>query len=161
MYKNFKEKFFLYIKKANTIVYFIIFLFIIIVSIMMYKFYVYKKNSQLIESFKNIFNKIKTNKFNSLINMKNFFKKNKNIYGTLIGLNLAKLYDSQKKYPYALKILFNLLTFTKDEILVDLIKLRISILYLKQNKIILAKNMQDSINQEFWKKILNEYQYLY
>lgn len=158
---NIQKKFLLFIKKTNNVFYYFFFFLVLLLSLITYKTFIYQKNYQIKKEFKNIFNQIQKNRIQSINDMKNFLRKNKNIYGTLVGLNLAKFYDSKKKYSYALKTLFEVLEFTEDDNLKNLIKLRISILYIKKNKIILAKKMQSSMNQKNWKKVLNIYDNLY
>lgn len=161
MYKNIKKSFFLFIKKKNIVYCFLSILLIIIISLAIYKTLLYRAKNQLKTDFLYMLNDIKKNTFHSSKYVKSFLQKNKNIYGIFIGLNLAKLYDSKKKYDFALHVLFDILKFTTDKNLKNLIKLRISILYIKKNNILLAKKMQSSINQTTWKKILHTYQYLY
>ncbi|WP_075432380.1 tetratricopeptide repeat protein [Buchnera aphidicola] len=160
MYKNIKKSFFLSNIKKNIIYFFLSILLMIIISLTVYKIFIYRQKNQIKTDFLYILNDIKKNKFHSSKYVKSFFQKNKNIYGVFTGLNLAKLYDSKKKYDCALHVLFNILKFIKDNNLKDLIKLRISILYIKNNNISLAKKMQSSINQITWKKILNTYSYV-
>ncbi|VFP88851.1 UPF0070 protein YfgM [Buchnera aphidicola (Cinara piceae)] len=141
--------------------YFFLVLFFLILSLSICTIVMYKKNkknilNQNIEEFKKIVDNFKKKNLYSFEYKKNFFKKNKNIYGTLIGINLAKQLFIKKKYMESISILKEILLYTQEENLRYLIKLNLVKIYIKQKNFSLALKIINNIHDEYWNNLFQK-----
>ncbi|VFP81675.1 tetratricopeptide repeat protein [Buchnera aphidicola] len=142
--------FFTSYKKYFFSILFFLILSLSICTIVMNKINKRKTLNQNIEEFVKIINDFQKKKKYSLECKKIFFKKNKNIYGTLIGINLAKQLFFQKKYTESILIFEEILSYTKEENLRYLIKLNLVKIYIKQKKFTLALKIINNIYDKSW-----------
>ncbi|VAX76923.1 tetratricopeptide repeat protein [Buchnera aphidicola] len=152
-----KKNVFLKYKK----IFFLIFLFFLFV-LSICTFLIQKKNikinhEKIIEEFKNI---VDLNEEKNLKITKKeilFFKKNKNIYGILVGMNLAKKYFVQHKYNNSIKILKKILSFNPEENLIYLTKLNLVKIYIKKKDFSLALKVIKHVKDDSWKIVFENY----
>ncbi|PPI88923.1 hypothetical protein CRV09_01320 [Candidatus Pantoea edessiphila] len=98
------------------------------------------KNKHLFEQYQKIINLIQFNKpktflsKESLKNINTFINTNKNIYGVMVGILLAKYYINNNNLDKAFLLLKTSLKYTKDPNLISLINLRLARIQIEQHK---------------------------
>ncbi|VFP79394.1 tetratricopeptide repeat protein [Buchnera aphidicola] len=148
--------FFISYKKYFFSILFFLILSLSICTIVMNKINKKKILNQNIEEFVKIIDDFQKKEKYSLECKKNFFKKNKNIYGTLIGINLAKQLFFQKKYTESILIFKEILSYTKEENLKNLINLNLVKVYIKQKKFPLALKIINNVYDQSWINIFRK-----
>lgn len=158
--KNNKIKFFSY-KKWFFSIFFLLFLLFPICILVINKKLIQEKKMYTIEKFKNVANFLKEKKRNIYKEEKLFFEKNKNIYGSLIGMKVAKKYFIKKKYELSIKTLNQILKNIKEENLICFVKLNLVKIYIQKKDFFSALKIIKSIKNDSWKTIFNNYKFFY
>ncbi|WP_295163995.1 tetratricopeptide repeat protein [uncultured Buchnera sp.] len=113
-----------------------------------------EKKSKLKElKYEEIIKKINANKKQDLSSVEKFIVENKNIYGTLSSLFLAKKYILDNNLDKAFIQLNNSLKYTKEENLKNILKLRIAKIKIQQNKNQDAMKILEDIKDSTWTSI--------
>lgn len=114
-----------------------------------------EKKSKLQElKYEEIIKKINANKKEDLSSIEKFIVENKNIYGTLSSLSLAKKYILDNNLDKAFIQLDNSLKYTKEENLKNILKLRIAKIKIQQNKNQDAMKILEDIKDSSWTNII-------
>ncbi|QCI25217.1 tetratricopeptide repeat protein [Buchnera aphidicola (Rhopalosiphum padi)] len=114
-----------------------------------------EKKSKLQElKYEEIIKKINANKKEDLSSVEKFIVENKNIYGTLSSLSLAKKYILDNNLDKAFIQLDNSLKYTKEENLKNILKLRIAKIKIQQNKNQDAMKILEDIKDSSWTNII-------
>lgn len=104
--------------------------------------------------YEEVIKKINAKNNQDLKSIENFIIENKNIYGTLSSLFLAKKYILDKNLDKALIQLNNSLKYTKEENLQNILKIRIAKIKIQQNKNQDAMKILEEIKDNSWKNIV-------
>nr|WP_186821884.1 tetratricopeptide repeat protein [Buchnera aphidicola] len=112
-----------------------------------------KINSQEFR-YEEIIKKINAKKNQDLSTIEKFIIENKNIYGTLSSLFLAKEYILDNNLDKAFIQLNNSLKYTKEENLKNILKLRMARIKIQQNKNQDAMKILEKIKDDSWISIV-------
>ncbi|QFQ32750.1 tetratricopeptide repeat protein [Buchnera aphidicola (Aphis fabae)] len=104
--------------------------------------------------YEEIIKEINAKKNSDFINIEKFIIENKNIYGTLVSLSLAKQYILKNNLEKAFIQLKTSLKYTKDENLKNILRLRMSEIKIEQNKDKDAMQIIQEIKDDAWKSIV-------
>lgn len=151
MHLNQIKKIFISNKKKFLIIFFLVFFSFSI-------FFFIKKEEKKIEfkkiKYEEIIEKINAKKNDQLNDVENFIIENKNIYGTLSSLFLAKKYIINNNLDKALIQLNNSLKYTKEENLKNLLRIRIAKIKIQQKKGKNAMEILNEIKDDSWTSII-------
>nr|WP_053940553.1 tetratricopeptide repeat protein [Buchnera aphidicola] len=142
--KNFKKKIFL-------IIFFFILVFFMFFSIIKSK---KQKKSLNQPTYEEIIEEINANTNENFFNAEKFIIDNKNVYGTLISLSLAKKYILKNHLEKAFIQLKNSLKYTTEENLKNILRLRMSKIKMQQNKNKDAIQIIEEIKDDSWSSIV-------
>ncbi|PPI86681.1 YfgM family protein [Candidatus Pantoea edessiphila] len=131
--------------------------------------FVYQKSNEnvittkdLLEQYQRIISSLQVNQsknFLSELSLKeidNFIYNNKNVYGSMVGMILAKHYIIHNKFDKAILSLKTILKFTKDINLQSLINLRLARIQIEQNKFDEALKTLDCIKDDSWSVVASD-----
>ncbi|QCI20723.1 tetratricopeptide repeat protein [Buchnera aphidicola (Brachycaudus cardui)] len=139
----------------TKIIFFIIF-FIIFSIILCYWKYSFKTDTNNLNplQYENIIKEININKPTNLNKAETFIIQNKNIYGTLTAMFLAKKYVLKNDFQKAIIQLNNSLKYTKEENLRNILKIRITKITIQQKEYKKSINILKTINDHNWSNII-------
>ena len=142
--------------KKTKKIYLIIFLLIVLI-VFVFSFVTFNKKEQLSSKelkYEQIIKKINAKENQDLTDIEEFIIENKNIYGTLSSLYLAKKYVLNDKLDKAFIQLNNSLEYTKEENLRNILKIRMAKIKIQQKKHSEAMNILNEIKDENWTSIV-------
>jgi len=105
-------------------------------------------------TYEEIINEIDAKKNSNFLNIEKFIIENKNIYGTLVSLSLAKEYILKNNLEKAFIQLETSLKYTKDENLKNILKFRMSKIKIQQNKNKDAMHIIQTIKDHSWRNVV-------
>ncbi|QCI17398.1 tetratricopeptide repeat protein [Buchnera aphidicola (Aphis helianthi)] len=138
-------------KKVFLIIFFLVFIFIILFFVIKPKNTIKSLNKP---KYEEIIKEINAKKNLNFINIEKFIIDNKNIYGTLISLSLAKQYILKNNLEKAFIQLKTSLEYTKEENLKNILRIRMAKIKIEQNKEKDAIEIIQEIKDDSWKNIV-------
>ncbi|CAL4325842.1 UPF0070 protein YfgM [Buchnera aphidicola (Eriosoma lanigerum)] len=146
----------------KIVIFFIYFLIFFCIVIFFLKKNENHKNNIIINNYENFIMKNHENNSTYTNEINKFIIENKNIYGILLALRLAKIYVDSNNLNSAIKILQFCLPYTLDSNLYTIIQLRISRIQLEQHDINHARATLYTIKDDSWRNMIEDIQgYIY
>ncbi|QCI21870.1 tetratricopeptide repeat protein [Buchnera aphidicola (Hyadaphis tataricae)] len=112
-----------------------------------------KKNLKPLK-YETIIEQISLEKPESLKQAESFIVNNRNIYGTLTSMFLAKTYITHNDFNAALIQLNNSLKYTEEENLKNILKIKIATINMQINQYDTAIKMIETLSKKGWKNII-------
>lgn len=133
-------------------------IFGILFCIILYSFYLSKKKNlkKDTKQFESVISQLKNKSQKSFINAQKFAEKEKNIYGALINLKLAKIAVEQNKIHLAEKILYDTSKIKITKNIQDLINIRLARVQLSLNKTKESITTLKKVKNENWNPIVEQ-----
>ncbi|AYN24499.1 YfgM family protein [Buchnera aphidicola] len=151
MHLNKMKKLTILNKKTYLMIFLLVFLIFFVV---LFKKPKEKKINSQEFRYEEIIKKINAKKNQDLSTIEKFIIENKNIYGTLSSLFLAKEYILDNNLDKAFIQLNNSLKYTKEENLKNILKLRMARIKIQQNKNQDAMKILEKIKDDSWISIV-------
>ncbi|QIQ42155.1 MAG: tetratricopeptide repeat protein [Buchnera aphidicola (Microlophium carnosum)] len=139
----------------KKIIFFIVFSLVISLILFYWNYpsAIYKKNLESLK-YEDMIKKINKKNFKNLDKAENFVVQNKNIYGTLTALYLAKKYVLSNNLDKAFIQLKNSLEYTKEENLKNILKVNMAKIQIQKNKNKEAIDILKTIQNHNWDNII-------